>query len=91
MKVTLEVPDLLLRRAKSLAAQRGITLSQLATEAVQEKLNVTSNPAQKPWMKHLGKLKSLHRETARIDKRIEEAFEQIDCEKSPYRKRKVKE
>ncbi len=91
MKVTLEVPDLLLRRAKSLAAQRGITLSQLATEAVQKKLNVTSNPAQKPWMKHLGKLKSLHGETARIDKRIEEAFEQIDCEKSPYRKRKVKE
>ena len=89
MKVTLEVPDLLLRRAKSLAAWHYAIST--CTEAVQEKLNVTSNPAQKPWMKHLGKLKSLHTETARIDKRIEEAFEQIDCGKSPYRKRKVKE
>jgi hypothetical protein len=37
------------------------------TEAVQDKLNVASKPAQKPWMKHLGKLKSLHSETKRIE------------------------
>ena len=55
MKTTLEIPDFLFRRAKSVAAERGIPLRQLVTEAVQEKLKTTSQ--EKPWMKHLGKLK----------------------------------
>ena len=54
MKTTLEIPDFLFRRAKSAAAQRGIPLRQLVTEAVQEKLKMTSQ--EKPWMKHFGKL-----------------------------------
>jgi hypothetical protein len=78
MKTTLEMPDFLFRRAKSLAAERGIPLRQLVTEAVQEKLRTT--PHEKPWMKHLGKLKHLHQERKKVDKRVEEAFEQIDRE-----------
>jgi hypothetical protein len=78
MKTTLEIPDLLFRRAKSIAAERGIPLRQLVTEAVQEKLRAT--PQEKPWMKHLGKPKPLHKERKRVDKRVEEAFEQIDRE-----------
>jgi hypothetical protein len=31
-------------------------------------------------MKHLGKLKDLHKETERINKAIEEAFEKVDPE-----------
>jgi hypothetical protein len=31
-------------------------------------------------MRHAGKLKHLHKETKRINQRIEEAFEQIDEE-----------
>jgi hypothetical protein len=31
-------------------------------------------------MRHAGKLKHLHKETKRINQRIEEAFEQIDGE-----------
>jgi hypothetical protein len=31
-------------------------------------------------MKHLGKLKHLRKETERINKAVEEAFEQIDAE-----------
>jgi hypothetical protein len=31
-------------------------------------------------MKHLGKLKHLHKERTRVEKRVEEAFEQIDRE-----------
>jgi hypothetical protein len=80
MKTTLEIPDLLFRRAKSVAAQRGIPLRQFVTEAVQDKLNVTSASGQRPWMKHMGKLKHLRKETQKIDKRIEEAFEQVDRE-----------
>ena len=78
MKTTLEIPDLLFRRAKSVAAERGIPLRQLVTEAVQEKLKTTSQ--EKPWMKHLGKLKHLHTERRQIEKRVDEAFERIDRE-----------
>jgi hypothetical protein len=78
MKTTLEIPDFLFRRAKSVAAERGIPLRQFVTEAVQEKLKTT--PQDKPWMKHLGKLKHLHNERGQIEKRVEEAFEKIDRE-----------
>lgn len=78
MKTTLEIPDFLFRRAKSAAAERGIPLRQFVTEAVQEKLKTT--PRERPWMKHLGKLKHLHQERKQIEKRVEEAFEHIDRE-----------
>ncbi|HEY3971893.1 MAG TPA: hypothetical protein VGM18_02750 [Candidatus Sulfotelmatobacter sp.] len=78
MKTTLEIPDFLFRRAKSVAAERGIPLRQFVTEAVQEKLKTTSQ--EKPWMKHLGKLKHLPKERTRVEKHVEEAFEQIDRE-----------
>jgi len=35
---------------------------------------------EKPWLKHFGKLKLLHKETKRINKFIEGAFEKIDPE-----------
>jgi hypothetical protein len=78
VKTTLEIPDFLFRRAKSVAAERGIPLRQLVTEAVQEKLKTTSR--ERPWMKHLGKLKHLPKERKQIEKRVEEAFERIDRE-----------
>ncbi len=78
MKTTLEIPDLLFRRAKSAAAERGIPLRQLVTEAVQEKLKLMSQ--EKPWMKHFGKLKHLHGESKQIQKRVEETFERLDRE-----------
>jgi len=78
MKTTLEMPDSLFRRAKSVAAERGIPLRQFVTEAVQEKLKIT--PRERPWLKHLGQLKHLRKETKRIEKRVRSAFEQIDRE-----------
>lgn len=78
MKTTLEIPDFLFRRAKSVAAERGIPLRQLVTEAVQEKLKTTTH--EKPWMKHMGKLKHLHKERKQVEKRVEKTFEQIDPE-----------
>jgi hypothetical protein len=78
VKTTLEIPDFLFRRAKSVAAERGIPLRQFVTEAVQDKL--TSGARVKPWMKHFGKLKQFRKETKQIEKRIEEAFEQVDPE-----------
>lgn len=78
MKTTLEIPDFLFRRAKSVAAERGIPLRQFVTEAVQDKLKLSSHA--KPWMKHLGKLKHVRNERKQFDKRIEEAFERVDRE-----------
>jgi hypothetical protein len=76
VKATLEIPDFLFRRAKSVAAERGIPLRQFVTEAVQEKLRIP--PQEKLWTKHLGKLKHLRRDRKQIEQRMEQAFEQID-------------
>ncbi len=83
MKTTIEIPDPLFRRAKSKAAERGQTLKEFVAEALQEKLAVnTSNvrPGEPEWMQGFGKLRRLHKETARIQARIDEAFEVIEPE-----------
>lgn len=80
MKTTLEIPDSIFRRAKSVAAERGIPLRVFVTEAVQEKLDTARKSADKPWMTAFGKLKHLRKETARINRIIEEEFEQIEPE-----------
>lgn len=78
MKTTLRIPDTIFQRAKYAAAQRGIPLRQFVTEAVCEKLGAPSSSADKPWMKSFGKLRHLRKETARINRLIEDEFEQID-------------
>ena len=80
MKTTLEIPDAIFRRAKSKAAERGIPLRQFVTEAVEDKLKNSSSTTERPWMKHVGKLKHLHKEIEQIDRDIEEAFEKIEPE-----------
>lgn len=80
MKTTLEIPDTVFRRAKSKAAERGIPLREFVTEAVRDKLAADTRSAEKPWVKHMGKLKHLRKETARIRRLIEEDSEQIDAE-----------
>jgi len=82
MKTTVEIPDPLFRKAKSKAAERGQTLKEFMTEALEEKLRPTreSHAAEPVWMKGFGKLSSLRSETRRIQKRIDEAFEVIEAE-----------
>lgn len=79
MKTTLEMPDNVLRKAKAKAAERGIPLRQFVTEAVEEKL-AAPQPTEKPWMRSFGELRHLHKETLKINKIIEEEFEQIEPE-----------
>lgn len=78
MKVTLEIPDTVFRHARSAAAKRHIGLRQFLTDALCEKLKAPSSSVDKPWMKSLGKLRYLYKETARINRLIEDEFEQID-------------
>jgi hypothetical protein len=80
MKTTLEIPDAIFRRAKSLAAERGIPLRELVTEAVKEKLAHDDGHSDRPWMDAFGKLRRLRKDTARINRIIEEEFEQVEAE-----------
>ena len=83
MKTTLEIPDPLFRKAKSKAAERGQTLKQLVTEALQEKLALNtgkSRPGDPGWMQGFGKLRRLRKETRRIQARIDKQFELIEPE-----------
>lgn len=80
MKTTLEIPDPIFRRAKSVAAQRGIALRVFVTEAVEEKLATASQKDDKPWVRLAGGLKHLHKETTRINGIMKREFEQIEPE-----------
>jgi hypothetical protein len=80
MKTTLEIPDAIFRRAKAVAAGRGVALRVFVTEAVEEKLAGVSTKEPKPWVRLAGGLKHLHRETARINGIMKREFEQIDAE-----------
>ena len=79
MKTTIEIPDLLFRRAKSAAAERGIPLRELVSEALADKLR-PQGTEDRPWMKTFGRLRGLHKETARINRIIEAEFGQIEPE-----------
>jgi hypothetical protein len=83
VKTTLEIPDPLFRKAKSKAAERGQSLKQLVTEALQEKLadGAAGRRGIAPeWMKGFGALRRLRGETARAQARIDERFEEIEPE-----------
>jgi hypothetical protein len=77
MKTTLEIPDSIFKKAKAKAAEQGVPLRQFITEAVEARLKLCTSQT-KPWMQVIGGLKHLKKENARIDKIIEEEFEQID-------------
>jgi len=83
MKTTLEIPDGIFRRAKYASAEGGVPLRGFVTQAVKEKLAADSTPAERPWVKHIGKLKHLHPETERVNRRIEADSEKIDAEMWP--------
>lgn len=79
MKTTLEIPDALFRLAKSAAAEQGIPLRQLISDALAEKLR-KQGVEDRPWLKSFGGLSGLRKETARINKIIAAEFDQIEPE-----------
>jgi len=83
VKTTIEIPDALFRKAKSQAAERGQSLKDLFTEALEEKLlSKPGKPRQTepPWMQGFGGLSRLRKETARIQARIDETFDVVEPE-----------
>lgn len=83
MKTTLEIPDALFRRVKATAAERGQSLKEFVTEALQLQLARTAAAratGEPPWMAHFGGLKHLSKETRRVQQRIDAMFGQVDEE-----------
>jgi hypothetical protein len=82
VKTTLEIPEVLFRKAKATAARQGRTLKQFLNEALSEKLARINGAGtrQKPWMSVAGALKHLHSENRRIERLIEAEFENVEPE-----------
>ena len=85
MKTTIELPDEALRAAKVVAAGRGVTLRQLFTEALEEKLRRCAgheggSEQEPPWMAGFGALSDLAGENRRVLAAIEEEFERLEPE-----------
>ena len=65
------------------AAERGQTLRDFVTDALQDKLSrgaVPSAPARPGWMRDFGALRRLRKETARVQAEIDHAFEVVESE-----------
>jgi hypothetical protein len=80
VKTTLDIPDRTFRKAKATASALGIPLREYVTQAVEEKLTQATQRPDKPWLECAGELAHLHKETRRIQKIIDEEFEQIEPE-----------
>ena len=89
MKTTVEIPDVLFRKAKAAAAERGVPLKDLFTQAVREHLHrgagdsSRDKPSAPTWMNAFGGLRSLHKETKRINRVLEQEFGQIERGRAP--------
>ena len=87
MKTTIELPEATFRRAKALAASRGMTLKHFLTGALEEQLRrctvQTRNGAvEPPWMAGFGALSDIADENRHVLSLIEEEFERLSPESS---------
>jgi hypothetical protein len=82
VKTTVEIPDDLFKRAKVLAAQEGLSMKQLIAESLQQRVATRSKEAglEPAWKQAFGAMRSYRKENRRIEKLIEQEFEQIEPE-----------
>lgn len=84
MKTTIDLPSSTLQRATDLAAAQGISVEQLLSKALQEKLRASHAADARsapPWLKNFGvfgKTAAMRTETDRIQKLIDDEFERIE-------------
>jgi hypothetical protein len=82
MKTTVEIPDDLFKEAKVLAALEGMSMKQLITESLQQRL-LRESPETKTepsWKLAFGAMRSYRKENRRIERLIEKEFERIEPE-----------
>ena len=80
MKTTIELPDILLRQARAVAAERGVTLKHFIAEALGEHLRrgaaeSRTGDVEPPWMAGFGGLSDLGDDHRRVLEAIAEEFE----------------
>ena len=86
MKATSDIPDALYRKANATAAERGVCLEDLVTDALREHLqrghsdSLKSKPSAPPWLSAFGGLRHLHTETEKVNRILQREFEQIEEE-----------
>ena len=82
MKTTVEIPDDLFKRAKVLAAQEGVSMKQLITESLQQRVarHSAETRLEPAWKRAFGAMRAYRKENRRIEKIIEQEFEQIEPE-----------
>ena len=86
MKTTVDLPDATFRRAKSVAAARGMTLKRFLTEALEERLRraaETGSGVEPPWMAGFGALSDIADESRHVLDLIEDEFEMLSPEPPP--------
>lgn len=78
-KTTIEISEATLKKAKYVAANRGVSLGQLVTELLEEFVEIRDTTMRdKPWMIGFGELADLADENRRILKLIDEEFGVVD-------------
>ena len=75
MKTTLELPDALLRRVKSVAALRGVSMRDFIAQSLEAHLSAESRTTTPGWRKLAGKARRL--DTRPVREALEE-FAEID-------------
>lgn len=85
VKTTIEMPEKTFRRAKAYAAVRGLSLKQLITDAVEDKLcpHRSGSDSSRPWMSLAGAFQgdpTMRKELQRIDEIIEREFSKAEPE-----------
>ena len=78
MKTTIEIPDRLFREVKATAASQGQSLRRFLTDALVERLRHVEAQSRRPWMKHFGALRDYSDELDRIERVVEDEFENVD-------------
>lgn len=85
MKTTIDLPDLMFRKAKSTAAERGISLKTFIAEAVERILTHPAPQASdKPWMSAIEGVPKIQKSVvAGIAQRVA-ASDAADLARQPY-------
>ena len=75
MKTTLELPDSLLRRVKSVAALQGVSMRDFIAQSLEAHLHAQTRAATAGWRRVVGKARAL--DTAPVRKALLE-FDEVD-------------
>ena len=79
MKMTVELPDHLLRDAKATAASYGQTLRAFLGDAIADRVRLLRDcNDEKPWMRHLGASGDHTKELDSMERIVQAEFETVD-------------